>query len=50
VPYQKTNTYTIDILTREGGNLQLIAEVVSQGRAVVAEPVDLSISPMDLFV
>lgn len=50
VPHLKTNGYTINLLTREGGNLSVVAEVVSSGRAAVAEPVTLSVSGFDLLI
>jgi hypothetical protein len=50
VPFQKTNTYSVSLLSREAGNLKVLAEVVSQGRAAVAHPVDLRISELDLIL
>ena len=50
VPYQKTNTYTVSILTRESGVLSVVAEVVSQGKAVSAEPSGIGISLLDLIM
>ena len=49
VPHLKTNAYTIHLMTREGGNLNVHAEVVSKGRAAVAEPTALNISMFELL-
>jgi len=49
VPYQKTNTYSVSLLIREGGEFSVVAEVVSQGRAVSAVGNGVVITPMDLI-
>lgn len=49
VPYQKTNTYSVGLLTREGGEFNIVAEVVSQGRAASAIGNRVVITPLDLF-
>ena len=49
VPHLKTNAYTTQLMTREGGNLNLHAEVVSKGRAAATEPIALNISIFELL-
>jgi len=49
VPHLKTNAYTVHLMTREGGDLNVHAEVVSKGRAAVTEPTTMNISIFELL-
>ena len=49
VPHLKTNAYTTNLMTREGGILKVHADVVSKGRVAVTEPSVLNISMFELL-
>ena len=50
VAHGQSKTFTVSTLARSAGTYHIVAEVAFQGRAVAADPVDVGVSALDLFI